>query len=189
MSDQAHATKKKTGATVHIVLVLGPSISNASAAKGRVVLALQGLNPRVWGERVDSVRETFTIPNISGSDEEPGLDEREYENEDDGEGAYVSDVESVPESECSSDTRSDDDSEFSSERDSDVDEVQSVSELEEIEVDLLAAERQFSRILAIANADPELGMAAELCSLLFLHVVSCDSESAWVRQVPCRCTF
>lgn len=142
---------------VHIAFVIGPSVTSASAARARVVFEICGLQVKVWGECTSlpsrprpslegrAGRVLAELSERRGSDQEEEdsdhEDEEEVQEED-----IESDEESVPESD-SSDASFED---AEDEEDFDTEEV------------LRSAERLLSRTLAVANADPELGMAAEL---------------------------
>ncbi|KAH8115643.1 hypothetical protein DFH11DRAFT_1296988 [Phellopilus nigrolimitatus] len=186
----------KTTATTHLAIILGPSVTSVSAARARVVLELDGLrvhgsstceaavfSPRVAPnghlkensdrnstERADvgvaEHRKSFGGPGLgstmlqgplSSEDSEGSDNEDEGSDEDDAD-----DLESVPDSSGEEDLESE-----SSFQEEDEDELEG---WKEEEADLCAAERLLSRALAVANADPELGMAAEL-SLTQTHIL------------------
>lgn len=143
---------------VHIAFVIGPSVTSASAARARVVLEICGLEVKVWGEctslpsrprpslegRADRV--LAEVGERRGCDQEQEEDSDHEDEEEVQEEDVESDGENVPESDSSDASFEDDEDE----EDFDTEEV------------LRSAERLLSRTLAIANADPELGMAAEL---------------------------
>lgn len=151
---------------VHIAFVIGPSVTSASAARARVVFEICGLQVKVWGECTSlpsrprpslegrASRVLAELGDRRGSDQEEHGSDQEEEEEDSNhedeeevqEEDIESDEESVPESDSSDASFEDDENE----EDFDTEEV------------LRSAERLLSRTLAIANADPELGMAAEL---------------------------
>lgn len=148
---------------VHIAFVIGPSVTSTSAARARVVFEICGLQVKVWGECTSlpsrprlslegrAGRVLAELGERRGSDQEEDSDQEEedsdHEDEEEVQEEDIeSDEESVPESDSSDASLEDDEDE----EDFDTEEV------------LRSAERLLSRTLAIANADPELGMAAEL---------------------------
>lgn len=149
---------------VHIAFVIGPSVTSASAARARVVFEICGLQVKVWGECTSfpsrprpslegrAGRVLAELGKRRGSDQEEEDSDQEEEDSDHEDEEEVqeedieSDEESVPESDSSDASFEDDEDE----KDFDTEEV------------LRSAERLLSRTLAIVNADPELGMAAEL---------------------------
>lgn len=149
---------------VHIAFVIGPSVTSASAARARVVFEICGFQVKVWGECTSlpsrprpslegrAGRVLAELGKRRGSDQEEEDSDQEEEDSDHEDEDEVqeedieSDGESVPESDSSDASFEDDEDE----EDFDTEEV------------LRSAERLLSRTLAVANADPELGMAAEL---------------------------
>ncbi|KAI5120730.1 hypothetical protein M0805_006436 [Coniferiporia weirii] len=229
-------TETKT-ATTHFAIVLGPSVTSASAARARVVLELDGLRVQQWtstsnenprtkktgivgrrtslnghlkenncnylnastkmedntgDEESDSQRfEASPVPkihgNVLGYVTRIGDDSGDLKHEDEHEEASDDD-ESVPDSESESDSDSDADEGSSLEYESDIadnDDFDAPASREESEKDLLAAERLLSRTLAVANADPEQGMAAEIRPTqthLLLRAPRRFAHPAWIPR-------
>lgn len=163
---------------VHIAFVIGPSVTSASAARARVVFEICGLQVKVWGECTSlpsrprlslegrAGRVLAELGERRGSDQEEEDSDQEEEDSDHEDEEEVqeegieSNEESVPESDSSDASFEDDEDE----EDFDTEEV------------LRNAERLLSRTLAVANADSELGMAAELREpSLFLSLLNIRS--------------
>lgn len=147
---------------VHIAFVIGPSVTSASAARARVVFEICGLQVKVWGECTSlpsrprpslegrAGRVLAELGERRGSDQEEEDSDQEEEDSDHRDEVQEEDIESDEESVPETDSSDASFEEDEDEEDFDTEEV------------LRGAERLLSRTLAVANADPELGMAAEL---------------------------
>ncbi len=192
--------RRRRPATVHMMFVLGPSVSSPSAARARVLLEVEGFDVRVWGERSDT---EATQPLDGGDDEysdrsdesDDGEDEEDRSINDREEVMSEQDVEATPPplsrspspsspASLSSSSYSSTDtlSRFESDEDSEEEEA-SQAWPEETEMDLRAAERLLSRALAMANA--EVGMVSEICRSLLLpgEDLSHFSDIIFIRQL------
>jgi hypothetical protein len=105
--------------------------------------------------------------------EEPDAGKQNTE-EDDHEEVPASDSEGSQSEDGNGDDDDDDEDEEFEEDDSDSDSQPPTPDLRYDEPTLLSAERLLSRTLALANADPDKGMAAEICAshpCWFLHFI------------------
>ncbi|KAL5488465.1 hypothetical protein ACEPAI_6583 [Sanghuangporus weigelae] len=189
-STSNQTSHKSRLAKTHVAIVLGPSATSMSAARARVVLEIDGLRvvlrrtsvptsnatmSPVINENlkenaqthISRFKETFGRPPVSLTERRglrvishcsPMEDKSDASSESIDHDPSIVEFPPDSDSESDSDPSSDDDSD--EEVDSSEEDEGSVAPMQ-TEADFNAAERNLSRALAIANADPELGMAAE----------------------------
>lgn len=161
-------TRRRPG-RAQLVFVLGPSVTSVLAARARVLFDVDGLDVRIWGERsVPEAREDESDDDNddedSGSNEGSGTEEDSAPpppspsptpppcSKDDCSSSDLS-------SDSGSESRSDPDS--NSDVDPDDDEPDDAAIVDD-EMALRTAERLLSRALAMANADRDVGLAADI---------------------------
>ncbi|KAL5530840.1 hypothetical protein ACEPAF_7098 [Sanghuangporus sanghuang] len=189
-STSNQTSHKSRLAKTHVAIVLGPSATSMSAARARVVLEIDGLRVALrrtfvptsnvaMGPVINENLKENAQPNISRFKETFGrppaslierrglldvshrspMEDKSDVNSESGDYdrnivEFPPDSDSESDSDPSSDDDSDEEVDLSEEEEASVIPIQT-------EADINAAERNLSRTLAIANADPELGMATE----------------------------
>ena len=146
-------------ARAYLAILVGPSLSTP---KSKVILTVDGLDARIWGQREESGKPEKEDPEV---DEE--VDDDDEEEDDDDDHADSEDQEEPEDS--------DDDDEDASESDGDSDSNEEedtapsppyISHAEEQRF-LNSADRLLSRTLAGADAE-SYGLSAELCTVILL---------------------